>query len=70
MRTTIDKAGRVVIPAQIRSAGGRIYDSHIAEVARAGVIVTDNRRHFLTALRYDMRVQTPTEFLDAMKKRG
>jgi len=34
-------------------AGGRIYDAHIAEVARAlgaGVIVTDNRRHFLSAL--------------------
>jgi predicted nucleic acid-binding protein len=59
--------------AKDQIAGGRIYDSHIAEVARAaraGVIVTDNRRHFLTALRYDMRVQTPTEFLDAMKKRG
>jgi len=51
-------------------AGGRIYDSHIAEIARAArarVIVTDNRRHFLSALRYDMRVQTPSEFLDAMR---
>lgn len=52
-------------------AGGRIYDAHIAEVARAArasVIVTDNRRHFLSALRYDMRVQTPAEFLAAAKK--
>src|SRR5438093_1141581 len=42
--------------------GGRIYDAHIAEVARAAgadVIVTDNRRHFLSALRYGIRVETP-----------
>ena len=47
-------------------AGGRIYDSHIAEVARAAgatVVVTDNRRHFVAALRYGMRVETPAEFL-------
>ena len=53
-------------------AGGRIYDAHIAEVARsasAGVVVTDNRRHFLSALRYDMRVETPAEFLTALKLR-
>jgi predicted nucleic acid-binding protein len=53
-------------------AGGRIYDSHIVEIARAAharVIVTDNRRHFLSALRYDMRVQTPAEFLETTRKR-
>jgi predicted nucleic acid-binding protein len=53
-------------------AGGRIYDAHIAEVARAAraaVIVTDNRRHFLSALRYDMRVETPAEYLAALEKR-
>lgn len=52
-------------------AGGRIYDSHIADVARAAgarVIVTDNRRHFLTALRYDLRVETPAEFLAHLGK--
>jgi predicted nucleic acid-binding protein len=52
-------------------AGGRIYDSHIAEIARAAgaaVVVTDNRRHFLSALRYDMRVETPLEFMTALKK--
>ena len=52
-------------------AGGRIYDSHIAEIARAAgaaVVVTDNRRHFLSALRYDMRVETPQEFMAALKK--
>ena len=53
-------------------AGGRIYDAHIAEVARAAkaaVIVTDNRRHFLTALRYGIRVETPAEFLAALKRK-
>jgi predicted nucleic acid-binding protein len=52
--------------------GGRIYDAHIAEAARgagASVIVTDNRRHFLSALRYDMRVETPAEFLDSIKSK-
>lgn len=50
--------------------GGRIYDAHIAEVARAAaadVIVTDNRRHFIAALRHGLRVETPDEFL-ARKK--
>jgi hypothetical protein len=54
-------------------AGGRIYDTHIAEVARAigaKVVVTENRRHFISALRYGMRVETPTEFLAGLKKSG
>ena len=53
-------------------AGGRNYDAHKAEVARAAkatVIVTDNRRHFLTALRYGIRVETPGEFLAGLKKK-
>ena len=53
-------------------AGGRIYDAHIAEVARAAgaaVVVTDNRRHFLSALRYGIRVETPAEFLAGLKGR-
>ena len=52
-------------------SGGRVYDSHIAEVARAAganVVVTDNRRHFVSALRYDMRVETAAEFLAGMKR--
>ena len=52
--------------------GGRIYDAHIAEVARAAgaiVVVTDNRRHFLSALRYGLRVETPAEFLAARNKK-
>lgn len=51
-------------------AGGRIYDTHIAEVARtisADVVVTDNRRHFISALRYGIRVETPPEFLSGLK---
>ena len=53
-------------------AGGRIYDAHIADVARAAgaaVIVTDNRRHFLGALRHGIRVETPSEFVVGMKKK-
>ena len=53
-------------------AGGRIYDAHIAEVARASqatVVVTDNRRHFLSALRYGMRVETPAEYLAGLKRK-
>jgi AbrB family looped-hinge helix DNA binding protein len=52
--------------------GGRLYDAHIAEVARAAgarVIVTDNRRHFLTALRHGPRGETPTEFMHGEKRR-
>ena len=51
--------------------GGRVYDVHIAEIARAAgarIIVTDNRRHFLAALRHGLRVETPTEFLAGMRK--
>lgn len=58
--------------AQDGIAGGRIYDAHIAEVARAAgaqVIVTDNRRHFLASLRHGIRVETPAEFLKSLKSR-
>jgi predicted nucleic acid-binding protein len=58
--------------AQDGTAGGRIYDAHIAEVARAigaQVIVTDNRRHFLASLRHGIRVETPVEFLRSLKGR-
>jgi predicted nucleic acid-binding protein len=52
-------------------AGGRIYDAHIAEVARAAkaqVVITDNRRHFLAALRHGLRVETPAEFMASIKR--
>jgi predicted nucleic acid-binding protein len=56
-----------------RIAGGRIYDAHIAEVARAAgarVIITDNRRHFLAALRHGIKVETPAEFLASRPKKA
>jgi predicted nucleic acid-binding protein len=65
-----DRMPMLQAAARDRVAGGRIYDAHIAEVARAvgtGVVVTDNRRHFLSALRYGMRVETPAEFVDGLK---
>ena len=54
------------------TAGGRIYDTHIADVARASgatVVVTDNRRHFLASLRHGMRVETPAEFLAGLRNK-
>lgn len=60
------------VTADERVAGGRVYDAHIAEVARtagARVIVTDNRQHFLAALRYGIRVETSTEFSQSLKTR-
>jgi predicted nucleic acid-binding protein len=67
-----DRSALLAAAARDHIAGGRIYDAHIAEVARAAgatVVVTDNRRHFLAALRYGMRVETPAEFLSALKKK-
>jgi predicted nucleic acid-binding protein len=67
-----DRAPLLLAAARDQIAGGRIYDAHIAEVARATgahVVVTDNRRHFLSALRHGMRVETPAEFLSALKKK-
>ncbi len=66
-----DRLAMLETAARDRVAGGRIYDTHIAEIARAAgaaVVVTDNRRHFLSALRYGMRVETPAEFLAGLKK--
>ena len=58
--------------AQDSTVGGRIYDAHIAEIARAAgaaVVVTDNRRHFMASLRHGIRVETPAEFLASVKNR-
>ena len=66
-----DRLGMLRLAARDAIAGGRIYDSHIADVARASgarVVVTDNRRHFVSALRYDLRIETPAEFLDSLKR--
>jgi len=67
-----DRLPMMIAAARDRITGGRIYDAHIAEVAKAAtadVVVTDNRRHFLSALRHGMRVETPTEFVAMLKKR-
>jgi predicted nucleic acid-binding protein len=53
-------------------AGGRVYDLHIAEVARAGgatVVLTENRRHFASLLRYGMTVLTSAEFAPRLPRR-
>lgn len=66
-----DRRPMLRLLAEDHVIGGRIYDVHIAEVARAAgarVIVTDNRRHFLAALRYGLRVETPSEFLASTRK--
>jgi hypothetical protein len=36
---------------------------------KATTIVTDDRRHFLAALRHGIRVETPAEFLAGWKRR-
>jgi predicted nucleic acid-binding protein len=67
-----DRGGFLSTLVQDGIAGGRIYDAHIAEVARAAgarVIVTDNRRHFLAVLRHGIRVETPGEFIAGQKAR-
>jgi predicted nucleic acid-binding protein len=66
-----DRKPMLRLMAEDGVSGGRIYDVHIAEIARAAgarVIVTDNRRHFLAALRHGLRVETPSEFLAGARK--
>jgi predicted nucleic acid-binding protein len=50
-------------------SGGRIYDAHIAEIARgagADVVVTDNRRHFIPLLRHGVKVLVSTEVVEEL----
>jgi predicted nucleic acid-binding protein len=57
--------------AREATIGGRIYDAHIAEVARLGkarVVVTDNRRHFAGLMRHGIRVLTIGEFAGEIRK--
>ncbi len=52
-------------------AGGRIYDAHIAEVARecgAKVVVTDNARHFSGLARHGVRVARSLAFAAELRK--
>ncbi|MCX6544151.1 MAG: PIN domain-containing protein [Acidobacteria bacterium] len=48
-------------------SGGRVYDAHIAEVARtagARTVVTGNRRHFNSLTQHGIRVLTPDQFVE------
>ncbi len=51
------------------TAGGRIYDAHIAEIARlagAKLVATENRRHFTSLLRHGIRVLVSAELADEL----
>jgi predicted nucleic acid-binding protein len=53
------------LAAAERIAGGRVYDAHIAEVARlagAKTVVTDNRRHLVGLMRFGIKVMATGEF--------
>jgi hypothetical protein len=67
-----DRLPMLKAAAQDGTAGGRVYDAHIAEIARAAgaaVVITENRRHFVASLRHGIRVETPSEFLVSLEKR-
>lgn len=54
------------------TVGGRIYDAHIAEIARharARIVVTGNRRHFMALLAHGIRVLTADEFVGEVRSR-
>ena len=51
------------------AAGGRIYDAHIAAIARlagAEIVVTDNRRHFSILMKHGIRIMRPAELLELL----
>ena len=53
--------------ADDRLVGGRIYDAHIAAIARVArvpVVVTDNLRHFTTLHRHSVEVVTAAQFAE------
>ena len=53
------------------TAGGRIYDAHIGEIARragALLVVTENRRHFTPLLRHGIRVLLGAELVDELPR--
>jgi predicted nucleic acid-binding protein len=67
-----DRVEMLKAAARDGTTGGRIYDAHIAEIARAAgatAVVTDNRRHFIASLRHGIRVETPAEFLAGLRHR-
>ncbi len=52
-----------------RLVGGRIYDAHIAEIARVSrvpVVVTDNLRHFAALRRQGVDVVSAAEFAETI----
>ncbi|MFI5183301.1 MAG: PIN domain-containing protein [Vicinamibacteria bacterium] len=56
-----------------RVAGGRIYDAHIAEIARecgAKVVITDNVRHFSGLVRHGVRVATSSAFAAELRSKS
>jgi predicted nucleic acid-binding protein len=76
-RMRVDQLPSGTFAAFLRAAareptvGGRVYDAHIAEVARLGkarVVVTDNRRHFASLMRHGIRVLTIDEFAGELPK--
>jgi predicted nucleic acid-binding protein len=61
--------GFLVFAAGEGTTGGRIYDAHIAEVARqagARLVATENRRHFTPLLRHGVRVLVSAELVDEL----
>ncbi|MDP9121107.1 MAG: PIN domain-containing protein [Acidobacteriota bacterium] len=51
------------------TVGGRVYDAHIAEIARlagAQIVVTENRRHFTSLLRHGIRVLVSLELAEEL----
>ena len=52
-----------------RLVGGRIYDAHIAEIARVAhvsVVVTDNVRHFADLRRHGVEVMNASQFAETI----
>ncbi len=52
-----------------RVAGGRIYDAHIAEIARgagASIVVTENRRHFASLMKDGIRILRSAELANEL----
>lgn len=59
----------LVAAASQTTTGGRIYDAHIAEVARlagAQLVATENRRHFTSLLRHGIRVLVSVELAEEL----
>jgi hypothetical protein len=57
----------LIAAAREGTVGGRIYDTHIAEIARqsgARLVATENRRHFTPLLRHGIRVLVSAELVD------